>query len=161
MRTIHWMARGSHVPGSEGSPLEKRGTRGQGRRPYWVWGVLAVCCIGFGAIATSAVADCNVAPGTVITHANWQQYKDCFSDGVQILWSGSEFWKMPDDVEIHVGAQHQWSLPKPYIEATEKYGGQTQLDKQPTDSTNSKTTSQVRLFRIRADQTRAPRSWPT
>lgn len=125
------MARGSHVPGSEGSPLEKRGTRGQGRRPYWVWGVLAVCCIGFGAIATSAVADCNVAPGTVITHANWQQYKDCFSDGVQILWSGSEFWKMPDDVEIHVGAQHQWSLPKPYVEATEKYGSQTQLAKQP------------------------------
>jgi len=77
-----------------------------------------------------ASADCTVTPGTIITKANWQQYKDCFSDGVQVLWNGNEFWKMPDDVEIHVGPQHQWSLPKPYVEATEKYGAQTQLVKQ-------------------------------
>jgi hypothetical protein len=38
---------------------------------------------------------------------------------------------MPDDVEIHVGQQHSWTLPKPFIEASEKYGGQTRLVKQP------------------------------
>jgi hypothetical protein len=38
---------------------------------------------------------------------------------------------MPDDVQIHVGQQHTWTLPKPFIEASEKYGSQTRLVKQP------------------------------
>jgi len=99
-----------------------------GSRGRWIW--LAAIMLGFAAPAT-ALADCNVTPGTVITKANWQQYKDCFSEGVQYLWEGSGFWKMPDDVEIHVGKQHSWTLPKPFVEATEKYGGQTRLTKQP------------------------------
>src|SRR6266849_3134491 len=37
---------------------------------------------------------------------------------------------MPDDVEIRVGKQHTWTLPRPFIEASEKYGGQTRLVKQ-------------------------------
>jgi len=76
------------------------------------------------------LADCNVTPGTVITKQNWMQYKDCFSEGVQHFWQGDLFWKMPDDVAIKVGPQHNWVLPKPYVEATEKYGGQTRLVKQ-------------------------------
>jgi hypothetical protein len=78
-----------------------------------------------------ALADCNAKPGTVITKQNWTQYKDCFSYGEQRLWQGDLFWKMPDDVEIHVGVQHPWTLPRPYVEATEKYGSQTRLVKQP------------------------------
>ena len=66
-----------------------------------------------------ALADCNVTPGTTITKQNWTQYKDCFSEGVQHFWQGDLFYKMPDDVQIHVGPQHTWTLPKPYIEATE------------------------------------------
>jgi Protein of unknown function (DUF1329) len=89
-----------------------------------------ICCFALGAMAASAMADCNATPGTVITKANWQQYKDCFSDGEQYFWTGAEFWKMPDDTEIHVGPPHHWNLPKPYLEATEKYGAQTRLVKQ-------------------------------
>jgi hypothetical protein len=76
------------------------------------------------------LADCTVTPGTVITNQNWSTYKDCFSEGVQYFWQGAGFWKMPDDVEIHVGAPHTWNLPKPYVEANEKYGGQARLEKQ-------------------------------
>src|SRR6266481_8301015 len=93
-------------------------------------GLLLVICFGILAPA-AALADCDVKPGTVITKQNWTQYKDCFTYGEQRLWSGDLFWKMPDDVEIHVGQQHSWTLPKPYVEATEKYGGQTRLIKQP------------------------------
>jgi hypothetical protein len=82
------------------------------------------------ALPLMALADCNVTPGTVITKQNWMQYRDCFSEGVQHFWQGDLFWKMPDDVAIKVGPQHNFTLPKPYIEATEKYGGQTRLVKQ-------------------------------
>jgi hypothetical protein len=78
----------------------------------------------------AAMADCTVPPGTTITQQNWTKYKDCFSEGVQHFWQGDLFWKMPDDVQIKVGPQHTWTLPKPYVEATEKYGGQTRLVKQ-------------------------------
>ncbi|MGA2411441.1 MAG: DUF1329 domain-containing protein [Candidatus Binataceae bacterium] len=106
------------------------GFANRGRWLYRLLGLAAVCSIALGAYAGDAIADCNAAPGTVITKANWQQYKDCFSDGVQYLWTGAEFWKMPDDVEIHVGTPHQWTLPAPFMEATEKYGSQTRLTKQ-------------------------------
>src|SRR5260370_14239867 len=94
-----------------------------------VWtrlGLLIVICFGILAPA-AALADCDVKRGTVITKQNWTQYKDCFSYGEQRLWSGDLFWKMPDDAEIHVGAPHQWTLPKAYVEATEKYGSQTRM----------------------------------
>ncbi|MGH7841927.1 MAG: DUF1329 domain-containing protein [Candidatus Binataceae bacterium] len=80
--------------------------------------------------STLALADCNPAPGTVITQKNWQQYKDCFTAGEQYFWQGAGFWKMPADVEIRVGTPHHWVLPQPYVEASEKYGGQTRLVKQ-------------------------------
>src|SRR2546423_456958 len=64
-------------------------------------------------------AACNVSPGTIITKQNWMQYRDCFSVGVQHFWQGDLAWKMPDDVQIRVGPQHPWTLPKPYVEATE------------------------------------------
>lgn len=78
-------------------------------------------------IPLQALADCTPDPGTVIQQSNWQKYKDCFSDGEQYFWQGSGFWKMPDDAEVRVGQPHHWQLPKPYVEATEKYGGQARL----------------------------------
>src|ERR1700757_4004865 len=77
--------------------------------------------------APAAWAECNPAPGTVIQQSNWQKYKDCFSEGVQYFWGGDGFGKMPDAVGIQVGQPHHWELPKPYVEATEKYGSQTRL----------------------------------
>src|SRR6266849_3902542 len=93
-------------------------------------GLVLVIWLGFLAPA-AALADCSVKPGTVITKPNWTQYKDCFTYGEQRFWQGDLFWKMPEDVEIHVGQEHRWTLPKPYVDATEKYGGQTRLVKQP------------------------------
>jgi hypothetical protein len=87
--------------------------------------------IGLLLMGAEVGATCNPAPGTVITMSNWTQYKDCFGEGEQYFWQSSGFYKMPADVEIHVGAPHQWNSPKPYVEATEKYGGQTRLIKQP------------------------------
>jgi hypothetical protein len=90
--------------------------------------VLLICVFLLGP-AAAAMADCNVSPGTTINKQNWMQYKDCFSEGVQHFWQGDLFWKMPDDVSIKVGPQHTYVLPKPFVEATEKYGGQTRLVK--------------------------------
>jgi hypothetical protein len=94
--------------------------------------VATALVIAFLAAAASALADCNARPGTVITKQNWMQYRDCFSEGVQHFWQGDLFWKMPGDVEVHVGQQHRWTLPKQYVEATERFGGQTRLVKQPS-----------------------------
>jgi hypothetical protein len=92
---------------------------------------VALAVIALLAPGSSALADCNVKPGTVITMQNWMQYKDCFSEGVQHFWQGDLFYKMPADAEVHVGPQHHWTLPKQYMDATERYGGQTRLVQQP------------------------------
>lgn len=98
-------------------------------RKKWLW--MIGLCLALIAPSGAALADCNPAPGTVITMSNWQQYKDCFSEGVQGLFQGTYFWKMPPDVEMPVGKPHTWTLPKQYVEATEKYGSQTRLTKLP------------------------------
>jgi hypothetical protein len=72
-----------------------------------------------------------IAPGTVITKANWMQYQQFFSDGEIGLWQGKWFWKMPDDVRLEVGPTKIYPLPAPFIEASEKYGEQTRLAKGP------------------------------
>ncbi len=117
--------------------------------------LLLVICLGVLAPAVAS-ADCDVKPGTVITKQNWTQYKDCFTYGEQRLWQGDLFWKMPEDVEIHVGQQHHWTLPKPYVEATEKYGGQTRLVKQPDGRYKLENYVAAYRFPIRASPTRAP-----
>jgi hypothetical protein len=99
--------------------------------PLKRWGVLLAICLGLMAPATVALADCNAKPGVTVTKQNWMQYKDCFSEGVQHFWIGDLFYKMPDDVSMHVGPHLNFNLPKPYVEATEKYGGQTRLVQQP------------------------------
>src|ERR1700736_161691 len=63
--------------------------------------------------------------GTKITMANWTQYKDLMPDGMVELFKGTNFWKMPPDVEMNVGPTRIFPLPQGYPEATEKYGGQT------------------------------------
>jgi hypothetical protein len=68
-----------------------------------------------------------LAPGMVITRQNYQQYKSFFPYGIQTFWEGTGFWKMPDDVEIHVVPTEVLPLPKLYVAATEKYGNQTKL----------------------------------
>src|SRR5277367_3662121 len=57
--------------------------------------------------------------GAKITMANWQQYKQFMPLGMQKLFEGEYYWKMPADVEIDVGPTHMGNLTKTYVEATE------------------------------------------
>src|SRR5208283_1918779 len=41
--------------------------------------------------------------GTKITPANWQQYKNVLPLGMQKLFEGKYFWKIPDGAELEVG----------------------------------------------------------
>ena len=51
--------------------------------------------------------------GTKITTANWQQYKQFMPLGMQKLFEGEYYWKMPADVEMDVGpAVYNTFLPK-------------------------------------------------
>jgi hypothetical protein len=62
-----------------------------------------------------------IAPGTVITMANWQQYKAFMPDGMASLFEGKYSWKMPPDVRMEVGPTVIHPLPKNYVDATNKY----------------------------------------
>ena len=64
--------------------------------------------------------------GTTITMANWQQYKSVMPLGLQKLFQGSYGWKMPADVQMPIGTAHYGIIPKTWVEATEKYGSQTE-----------------------------------
>src|ERR1700728_1009591 len=67
----------------------------------------------------------SIPPGTTITMANWQQYQQFMPDGMAAMFQGKYFWKMPADVKMDVGPTVIHPLPKGYMEATEKYSGQT------------------------------------
>ena len=70
--------------------------------------------------------------GAKITMANWAQYKQFMPLGMQKLFTGEYYWKMPSDVEMDVGpAVYNTFLPKTWVEATEKYGPQTQVEVLP------------------------------
>src|ERR1700680_897507 len=71
---------------------------------------------------TAAPATDSITPGTTITKANWQQFKQFMSDGMVALFEGKYFWKMPAGVEIEVGPTVNHPLSKNYVAATEKYG---------------------------------------
>ncbi len=96
--------------------------------------LLIVLCVGIAVPWTAAFAQGDnqtIPPGTKITKQNWRQYKQFFSDGEAYFWEGQGYWKMPDDVEMDVGQPHHFTLPAPFVEASEKYGSQTRLVKMP------------------------------
>jgi hypothetical protein len=65
--------------------------------------------------------------GTKITTANWQQYKEFLPLGMQELFEGKYYWKMPEGAELEVGEAKHDFLPKSWRDATEKYGSQTSV----------------------------------
>jgi hypothetical protein len=69
--------------------------------------------------------------GTKVTNANWQQYKNFLPLGMQKLFEGKYFWKMPEGVELDVGPTIHNFLPKSWRDATEKYGAQTTVEVLP------------------------------
>jgi hypothetical protein len=84
-----------------------------------------------GGDSPSAKATTAIPVGTAITLQNWQQYRQYMSEGVQTLFEGRYFWKMPADAEIHVGRTTVNPLPKYYLAATEKYSSQVRLTELP------------------------------
>ncbi len=74
--------------------------------------------------------------GTKITMANWLQYKNFLPLGMQKLFEGGYFWKMPQDVELDVGPAIHNFLPKSWQLATEKYGSQITVEMLPAIMTD-------------------------
>jgi len=72
-----------------------------------------------GAIARAA--ENPIPPGTVITPQNWTQYKQYMPEGMQALFSGQYFWKMPADLQIVIGPTSHYPLPAAYLDDTRKY----------------------------------------
>lgn len=70
-------------------------------------------------------------PGTQISYANWQQYKDFMPPAMQALFTGQYFWKMPPDIRIEVGPSKPMPLPPAFLADTEKNAGRARLKKLP------------------------------
>jgi hypothetical protein len=68
-----------------------------------------------------------IPAGTVITKQNWQQYKQFMPPGLQLLFTGKGFWKLPDNARLSVSGIHHYVLPKPYLENTEKYAANIRI----------------------------------
>jgi hypothetical protein len=70
-------------------------------------------------------------PGTQITYANWQSYREFMPPAMQSLFTGEHFWKMPADVQMEVGPTLPMPLPPAYLSDTEKNAGRATLRKLP------------------------------
>jgi hypothetical protein len=68
-----------------------------------------------------AESTASIPPGTVITLANWQQYRQFMSDGFQNMLAGEYAWKFPPDFQLVVGPTSHYPLPQSYLDATAKY----------------------------------------
>ncbi len=71
-------------------------------------------------LAATAAQPGSILPGTKITAANWRQYRQFMPMGMQDLFSGRWFWKMPEGVEIDVGPTVSIPLPRSYTQARNK-----------------------------------------
>ena len=67
--------------------------------------------------------------GTKITTANWQQYQQFMPEGLKALFGGVPSWRLPTDTSLEVGPTISIPMPDYYKKATEKYGGQTHLER--------------------------------
>lgn len=72
-----------------------------------------------------------VAAGTVITGANWQQYSRFMPAGMQAIFAGDHFWRMPPDVRIEIGPSIPIVLPHRYLEDTASYAKHVTLKHLP------------------------------
>src|SRR5262249_38331826 len=70
-----------------------------------------------------------IPQGTAITYNNWKQYARFMPVGMQTLFAGDHFWKMPPDIRIEVGPTLTIPVPHRYLEDTAKYGGQVKLER--------------------------------
>ncbi len=88
---------------------------------------VAVLAAALSMRATAMAAQDTIPPGTVITVQNWQQYKQFMSVGLQALFSGQYFWKLPPDFQAVIGPPLTYTPPKEYVANTEKYASQVRI----------------------------------
>ena len=99
--------------------------------------ILTIAAMGRGVVASSdsavtntselATGASNIAPGTIITMQNWQNYRQFMPDGMAAMFEGKYFWKMPPDVQMEVGPTVVQPLPRNYQAASEKYSDQVRI----------------------------------
>lgn len=103
---------------------------------FWLSGV-AAAQMSFDRAAYKALADSSstatIPPGTKITMANWQQYKQFMPLWMQAAYSGQYHWTVEPKPEytVEVAPTVHYPLPSKFVENTEKYGGQTKLEQLP------------------------------
>jgi hypothetical protein len=93
----------------------------------WCAAISVFLAVGVIAACAGAAADEVVPPGTVITLDNWQRYKAFMPTGMQVLFEGKTFWKMPPDFKLVVGKSTDYRLPKVYLDNTAKYAKQVKI----------------------------------
>src|SRR5271169_1643871 len=72
-------------------------------------------------LAATAHQKGTIAPGTGVTTENWRQYRQFMPMGMQELFEGRRFWKMPKEAEMDVGPTVLYPLPSSYNQATRDY----------------------------------------
>jgi hypothetical protein len=82
--------------------------------------IVALLVATTGHAATAASQDA-IPAGTTITNANWKQFARFMPIGMQTLFAGDHFWKMPKDLQMEVGSTIPIPLPLKYREDTERY----------------------------------------
>jgi len=73
-----------------------------------------------------ALAD-TVPEGTVISAANWRRYARFMPAGMQAIFAGDHFWRMPSDVQIEIGPTIPIALPQKFLDDTASYAKQVRL----------------------------------
>jgi Protein of unknown function (DUF1329) len=89
-----------------------------------------------GTSASGGTAGEGLPAGTRITMQNWRQYSQFMPDGMEALFEGKYYWKMPADVELDVGPTVLHPLPRTYLSATEQHRGQTKILTMPDGRLN-------------------------
>jgi hypothetical protein len=83
---------------------------------------------GAAAAAESAPPPAATIPaGTVLTGANWRRYASFMPVGMQAIFAGDHFWRMPPDVQIEIGPTIPIALPRRYRDDTASYAKQVTL----------------------------------
>ena len=83
------------------------------------------------ASAKAAGSEAAIPPGTVITEANWQQYKGYMTPSMQAMWAGTYDWKFGPNYRMVVGETMHYDSPPQFKKYTEQYSGQVQIETLP------------------------------
>lgn len=97
----------------------------------WMALLLLVTPVVLGAPRGTSAAEALIAPGTIITLQNWQQYKQFMPAGMQALFAGTYFWKLPPDFKMIIGPTSFYPLPEACLKHTRQYSGRVQIKDLP------------------------------